>query len=1149
MNMKRQLGFDPENRKINTKKFIQYIDLKLAAMGQPYYGKKSDMKFLEIAGDLIANHQEKNRILSNYLCPADKRIQQFINKYLGDLEDKPEVNIPSETFILDHHGIARVLSIPPDADEYVSDIIRTYRLKQGILHNPKNDRRTTKGVFHVAEGGLPIPDDKKAVPKKTFAHMLKEAFNPPAELKKLPFTSTSEKEAEVFVSLLLRPKVLPEVKGVTPEKTMEIRFFAPGNLVSNLDFVESIFGNAGDPYLPRNNASLDAEHWTGTTGCIILAPHLITVKKKDAGLPHISEATERQKRDGMCWEKEDEIYNDGQAFKITARTEDGTIITVIADNYFGYSKKEIKTQISYSANLFGNAEEEHAGGALAFPSYILGEEFCLDEKVKHNHQKFSDIVKVYGSIMDVQPEGYAVDKKFDTIIYIPEDSKMDLNKQTVSWSHLGTKQSIKLLPANTYVLPSGYKVRMVKSAKTPSWRLVGTIAEGTFCHKPSTVSGGGKSEISKSISDSIIYAPFFVADYKTDMKMVKDILARDYGNRFKKIRKNASPSRPILSSERSLGSVIKLLTPSVTDYSKDYNEWLDSIPNYVKGIVFIIKRFYKPEWGSEWEKYFTVNIVDGKPGNELKFGTRKLLSSYLRVGLEKDGSWRTYKLRQDFVAAAKIQQEDDISCSTVIPVDQLENLNPDYKNPSVKIVDNCEYRFFQRPDEAIHRGFDLQAESDLASPNTFISNFEPLTIDDAKELIEDAIGFDSYSDPIKKMIKDFHDEPTHKYFVSSAHPRIVDEKPTKNVRYLQDRGDVINPRERYLAKIGTRFYRKVPLDKPVYFPVNAVLPGRRNNPPEPGIRPLAVYNPIHYQELPELFMDFVCSLTGKSPSTTGAGSEGALTKAPFNAVSPVTDLNNALVSFILTGYAGFSSAAGYIGSNYRVDHDISLLIPEVWCRLSVDERDPEKMIKEGHLEKLEDFEHKGQKILQSRLGYRITRKFVRTYFGRMFENPTSVFSEDMLQPEKQGLDVYVDGINNITEAQERVAAQYFNDGSVEAAIPPLKAILNIMRYGKFEGKTIADKEIRDLFTRENVMKSDWYKDRLMNKQLNDIELLKARVADLEEFLKMGSHLDEAERLGISERLNNTKAELKHVKSAAYLKELEGTIGLDGLYRD
>ena len=58
---------------------------------------------------------------------------------------------------------------------------------------------------------------------------------------------------------------------------METRFFAPGNLVSNLDFVETIFGNGGDPFLPENDAGLDVDHWSGHTGCVILAPHLIRV--------------------------------------------------------------------------------------------------------------------------------------------------------------------------------------------------------------------------------------------------------------------------------------------------------------------------------------------------------------------------------------------------------------------------------------------------------------------------------------------------------------------------------------------------------------------------------------------------------------------------------------------------------------------------------------------------------------------------------------------------------------------------------------------------------------------------------------------------------------------------------------------------------
>ena len=42
---------------------------------------------------------------------------------------------------------------------------------------------------------------------------------------------------------------------------------------------------------------------------------------------------------------------------------------------------------------------------------------------------------------------------------------------------------------------------------------------------------------------------------------------------------------------------------------------------------------------------------------------------------------------------------------------------------SQKYVQNCERYLFQRPDDAIHRGYDGQAESDIALPNAFMSNF------------------------------------------------------------------------------------------------------------------------------------------------------------------------------------------------------------------------------------------------------------------------------------------------------------------------------------------------------------------------------------------------------------------------------------------
>ncbi|MGE5499487.1 MAG: hypothetical protein ACM3Q2_15510, partial [Syntrophothermus sp.] len=1069
--------------------------------------------------------------------------------FFDDQELKNELRLPANTFVLDRHGLARELSLPPDQDEFVSDIISSYRIKQGVLHNPKNDRRTTLGVFHISEGGLPIPDDKIAVQKNVFSKLLSSALHPPKDLLKLPFTSSQQKKAEVFVSLLLRPVVAPRVDGHSEEKSMEIRFFAPGNLVSNLDFVESIFGNAGDPYLPVNDAGLDVEHWTGHTGCIILAPHLITLTKKELGLPHFDTATERQRRDRQCWKSEDELYNDGKAFKITCRSEDGIIITVIADNYFGYCKKEVKTQIGYAANLFGNAEEEHAGGALAFPSYNLGDDFYDDNLFNKENHSFKEVAKLFSSVIDIQPEGYGIDKNYPDIIYIPEDARISLNDQKVKWKHNGKEASIKLLTSNTYILPAGYKIRLERNPSVPTWRLVGTTAEGTFCHKPSTVSGGGKSEISKSISDSILYGPFFIADFKKDFEMVDRIINKDYSKRYIKPKRKGRPSRPLLSPERSLGSVIKMLTPSATEFTMEYNAWLAEIPQYIKGLVFIIKRFYNPEWGDNWQDFFSVDIVNGNPGNELKYNNRKLVAAYLRVGLQKNKSWRTFKLRQDFIAADKIQMEDDITASTVIPVAQLKGLNKDYSNPSVKFVSNCEYRFFQRPDEAINRGFDKQAEMDMASPDTFISNFEPLTLNDAENIVQDAIGFDKFTDPMKKFINNIALFKDCSYFVSSAHPRMVDGKPSKNMRYLQNRPDISNPRNKYVAEMGTRLFRRIPMDKPVYFPVNAVLPGRRNNPPDEkaGIRALAVYNPIHYQELPELFMDFICSLTGKSPSTTGAGSEGALTKGPFNALSAIHDLNNALVSFILTDYKAFSTAAGYVGPNFRVDHDISLLIPEIWCRLGVQEREPRLLIEGGYLEKLNDFEYEGKQVLASRLGYRITGKFVHTYFGRVFENPNSVFSEEMLKPETQSMEVYVDGINNIVEAQERVAKSYFADGSIIAACPPLKALLYIMAEGSYNGRTADDPEIRNMFTRDYLISSDWYQERLMNKQLSDIALWQRHISYLQSFLHKSSYLDVADRLGLKQRLELAEEELKRIKSPAYLKSLAGTIGTDPLF--
>ncbi|HTI70500.1 MAG TPA: hypothetical protein VMF06_11075 [Candidatus Limnocylindria bacterium] len=1128
--------------KQDTLSLHRHINLKLAELGFAAVPIPGEQDLLDPSlAHFIAHSREKDRLLATYLCPADHRIDAFIHDYLCDVVVPPK--LPRRSFTLDRYGLARMLSLPPERDEAVSPTLKSYRLKNGILHNPKSDRRTTAGIFHVVEGGLPIPNDKKAVPKEVFAQLLRVALSPPADLLRLPFTALQPSRAECFVTLLLRPCVSPEVPGYSPKKSMETRFFVPGSLVANLDFVESIFGNGGDPYLPENDAGLDVEHWSGHTGCVILAPHLNGLKKKALGLPSWEAASERQRRDGMCWKSEDELYNEGSAFKITVRDPSGIIVTLISDNYFGYCKKEVKTQISYATNLYGLSEEEHAGGALVFARNDLASEYDANQHRRDFPQTFADIKRLLGDSVEVRPEGYAVDKNLPQVIYVPETTAFNIESQAVSWPTGTGKNSIRLRQGEVYVLPSGFRIHLEPPIGNRAWRLIGTRPEGVLCHKPCTVSGGGKSEISKPISDAIIYGPVFVADFEKDFDAVEALLKRSYSDRFRDPTKLGKDQRPVLSPQRTLGSVIKLLTPN-SDYSEAYNSWLGSVPQHIKELALVVKRFWKPAWGDQWREKFSVDIVNGVPANELRLGRKQLATQFLRVGYDSSGAWRTFGLRKDYQPAAKIQMEDDITASATVPRSKLAPVNTAAGITSVKFVDNVEYRLFQRPDDAIVRGYDHTAERDFSGTSNFFSNYEPLTREFARELLEDAIGFQQFTEPMRTLIRSIATQTTSSpnYFVSTAHPRIVDGKPSKNPRYLQLRTDISDALGKYLIQVCGRLARQLSPEQPLLTPVDAILAGRRNNPAEPGVRSLACYGPIHYLELPELFMEFISSMTGKSPSTTGAGSEGAMTKGPFNALPPIYDLNASLVSYLVSGYHGFLTSAGCVGPKLRVDHDISLLVPEVWCRMGPEERDPRFLLANGYLEACEDFEHEGKLVPASRLGYRITTRFVHSFFGRVFNHPHSVLTQEMLRPEMQDRAEFIDAVDNIVTTHRRVAENYFDDGSIDLACPPLRALLHIMRDGHYEGKTIKDPAIRALFKAQSIANESWYQERLMARQTIDVRLWQRHAAYLERFLARPSYQEEARRLDVAGRLNLARTMLERVKAPAYLAELVGTIG-------
>ncbi len=211
-----------------TPNLLSAVNLRLALLGLPTLQGVHDAEE-DLVAPLLERQRELSRRLDDRLPPVDERIEAFLADFLEGTDTQPR--LPRRTLTLDLPGLARTLSLPVDADDYSSELLTSYRLANGVLHNPRNDRRTTAGVFHIAEGGLPIPADKKAVPREVFGHLLERALTPPAAALELPITSTQAQAASCFVSLLLRPLVVVGVPGRTRERRMETRFIVPGSMV------------------------------------------------------------------------------------------------------------------------------------------------------------------------------------------------------------------------------------------------------------------------------------------------------------------------------------------------------------------------------------------------------------------------------------------------------------------------------------------------------------------------------------------------------------------------------------------------------------------------------------------------------------------------------------------------------------------------------------------------------------------------------------------------------------------------------------------------------------------------------------------------------------------------------------------------------
>jgi len=131
----------PASRKIryelvmSTMMMADSVNLRLALIGLPLLMNTSSEE-IKVVAPVLARQRELRRELPKQRCPADRRVQAFLDRYLGNCSEHS--SLPDTTLVLDESGLARTLSLPVDGDEFHSELVESFRVANGVLHNPRN---------------------------------------------------------------------------------------------------------------------------------------------------------------------------------------------------------------------------------------------------------------------------------------------------------------------------------------------------------------------------------------------------------------------------------------------------------------------------------------------------------------------------------------------------------------------------------------------------------------------------------------------------------------------------------------------------------------------------------------------------------------------------------------------------------------------------------------------------------------------------------------------------------------------------------------------------------------------------------------------------------------------------------------------------
>ena len=219
----------PTPRATQEEAVVRYVNLKLAALGEPISEATADPAFMELAGPLLANYRQKDRVLGFPLPPVDQRIQEFLDHYLEDGLPRGRA-APARPHLHPRPARPGARALPAGRRRHLLVALpqllprragRAAQPAQRPPHHPGHlpRRRGRPARARRQEGRAP-------------GRLRRACWRPPSSRptrrSRLPFTAGQPQPARVLRLAAAAAAGLPRHRPRSAPSTMEIRFFAPG---------------------------------------------------------------------------------------------------------------------------------------------------------------------------------------------------------------------------------------------------------------------------------------------------------------------------------------------------------------------------------------------------------------------------------------------------------------------------------------------------------------------------------------------------------------------------------------------------------------------------------------------------------------------------------------------------------------------------------------------------------------------------------------------------------------------------------------------------------------------------------------------------------------------------------------------------------